>query len=328
MHLRLSILVPTFNRLPDLRRLVPQLLATLKTHRDVEVVVSNNASIDGTSAYLDGLRAEDRLRIVHQPLNYGPHIHLAWLYGQARGEFLWLFCDDDLFAPGTVEKLLETVRINPNVGWIHLPHVYLRSVEPEVVQASSEAPPEDRLFPSGRQVVAGFAQWVTFASSNVVRTSLIQPQIAQLRFETMFWPWRLLALATKDQPAVVLARHWVKAGPDISWRGSMAVVTNEHLPRTIIELEAFSRAERRACLKHIFRVEPDRLERLVAVNPWFLIRLLMFSPSLMAGFFRPHLLQKIFKASVWRRLFRSIFKGDKEAVSPRKTTITLPLDDN
>ena len=56
MTMILSICIPTYNRLPFLKELLPAILGQVDSGRaEVEVVVSDNASTDDTADYLRSL---------------------------------------------------------------------------------------------------------------------------------------------------------------------------------------------------------------------------------------------------------------------------------
>src|ERR1043165_5594978 len=72
----LSICIPTFNRLDYVRGVV-EALDSLRARLPVELVISDDASSDGTPAWLDALAARDpAVRVYHQPRLIGglkPH---------------------------------------------------------------------------------------------------------------------------------------------------------------------------------------------------------------------------------------------------------------
>ena len=60
-----SIIIPAYNAAPYLQRSVASALA--QTHSDIEVVIVDDGSTDGTGAIADQLAAQDeRVRVVHQ----------------------------------------------------------------------------------------------------------------------------------------------------------------------------------------------------------------------------------------------------------------------
>lgn len=89
-----SIGIPTFNRLSSLQRAVQS--ARGQDYPNIEIVISDNASKDGTEEFCRSACAEDyRLRYIRQPANVGPERNFATVLQHARGElFMWLADDD------------------------------------------------------------------------------------------------------------------------------------------------------------------------------------------------------------------------------------------
>jgi len=66
-----SIGIPTYNRAAGLERAVASVLG--QTHRELELVISDNASTDNTPELCARLSASDaRVRFLRQPFNRGP----------------------------------------------------------------------------------------------------------------------------------------------------------------------------------------------------------------------------------------------------------------
>ena len=104
-----SIAIPTYNRAATLERAVRSALG--QTHADLEVVVSDNASTDGTPGLLARLAAgEPRLRIVRQEANHGMVANLNAALALAEGEHAMLLSDDDWLAPRCVEASLAALQ--------------------------------------------------------------------------------------------------------------------------------------------------------------------------------------------------------------------------
>jgi glycosyltransferase involved in cell wall biosynthesis len=107
-----SVAIPTFNRRHTLQRAVESVLA--QTHHDLEVVVSDNASTDGTAELLGELvRRDARVRVVRQPANLGMVGNLDAALRLADGEHAMLLCDDDWLAPRCVELALASLAAAP-----------------------------------------------------------------------------------------------------------------------------------------------------------------------------------------------------------------------
>ncbi len=301
--LLLSILVPTWNRVDDLRRLVPRLLTALREYPEIEVLISSNGSTDSTREFLDSVPAQERLRIVHQPVNCGPSIHAGWLYAHARARFLWLFGDDDLFEPGLPGAILRWIRADPELGWIHLPHRFPQAQGPDVLSRMPEA---DVRVARGRDAFAPYVMWISFTSSNVIRSGLLHACLPQQNLSTGWWPMQLLMRSVADAPAVVLACRGVIGGPEISWRESWLEHTHFGYPLEILNSPVLTLAEKRACLRQRYSDWPNSLERLVVINPRLLLRLLRTEPRLLRLILSPSLFRKLFQGRIWGKSLRLI----------------------
>ncbi len=100
----ISVIVPVYNAEKYLARCVDSILA--QTYRNIEVLLIDDGSRDGSPAICDGYAALDsRVRVIHKP-NGGVSAARNDGIEAARGEFV-AFCDnDDFMAPGMLERLL------------------------------------------------------------------------------------------------------------------------------------------------------------------------------------------------------------------------------
>lgn len=91
---KLSIVIPTYNRLNRLKMVLESLARQDYPMKDVEVVVVSDGSTDGTEAYLKSLRPPFRLETIFQQ-NQGVATARNQGYQCAQGEII-LFIDDDV----------------------------------------------------------------------------------------------------------------------------------------------------------------------------------------------------------------------------------------
>ena len=98
-----TIGIPTYNRRDLLERAIASCLA--QDYPRVEVVVSDNASTDGTWDFLGSL-ADGRLRLLRQGENIGLVGNWNACLAAARGEYFLMLCDDDCLHPDAVTRLL------------------------------------------------------------------------------------------------------------------------------------------------------------------------------------------------------------------------------
>jgi glycosyltransferase involved in cell wall biosynthesis len=101
---RVTVLVPTYNRAALLRRALDSVLA--QTHRDLKVLISDNASQDDTALVCKGYeRADQRVQYVH----ITPVPNFSWLFSHADTEFVLMVADDDWLAPDYIERCLAVM---------------------------------------------------------------------------------------------------------------------------------------------------------------------------------------------------------------------------
>jgi glycosyltransferase involved in cell wall biosynthesis len=101
-----TIAIPTFNRAVLLRGCVQAALA--QTYRNIEVLVSDNASPDDTASVL--LEFNDRrLRVLKQETNIGLLPNWNACLAGARGEYVVFVSDDDRIFPWLVERCVGVI---------------------------------------------------------------------------------------------------------------------------------------------------------------------------------------------------------------------------
>jgi glycosyl transferase family 2 len=110
-----SVVVPTHNR----RRLLGQTLRSVVAQRevDLEVVVVDDGSADGTGATVAGLR-DDRVRLVRHERPRGVSAARNRGIAEARGSWVAFLDDDDLWAPDKLACQLAAAS-SAGAGWAY-----------------------------------------------------------------------------------------------------------------------------------------------------------------------------------------------------------------
>lgn len=104
----ISICIPTYNRAATLAAAIGS--AQAQTHTDIEIVVVDNHSSDGTEALVrEAARHDRRIRLVRHDENIGMARNFSACIAEARGELVKFLCDDDLLEPDCVTKLLRAM---------------------------------------------------------------------------------------------------------------------------------------------------------------------------------------------------------------------------
>ena len=107
-----SIGLPTYNRAGMLRRSIASALA--QTHRNIELLISDNASTDETESICREFMAADaRVRYIRHPKNMGPTPNYVAVLDASGGEYFMWLCDDDWLDPTYVEECLVELTSDP-----------------------------------------------------------------------------------------------------------------------------------------------------------------------------------------------------------------------
>ncbi len=110
---KLAICIPTYNRLALLRGTINRLSAYIDqigAWPEVEICISDNASTDGSSAWLQTLSQRGLARIHIQRRNFGADVNYMQCADMAESEFIWFFGSDDLPTPAAISTVLATIR--------------------------------------------------------------------------------------------------------------------------------------------------------------------------------------------------------------------------
>lgn len=109
-----SVVIPTYNRVADLRRALASVLR--QTHRNWEAVVVDNNSTDGTRQMVEGL-GDPRIRLIG--INNEGIVARSRNRGiqEASGEFVALLDSDDWWRPEKLEHSLRVLRAGAEVTY-------------------------------------------------------------------------------------------------------------------------------------------------------------------------------------------------------------------
>ncbi|SDF09381.1 Glycosyl transferase family 2 [Blastococcus fimeti] len=107
-----SILIPTYNGERHLKAALRS--ARDQTYRNVEIVIGDDGSSDGTPRIVAAAAAEDqRIRVVRHESNIGAHENLRRLFADARGEYVKYVLHDDVLATDCVRELVRGMQDHP-----------------------------------------------------------------------------------------------------------------------------------------------------------------------------------------------------------------------
>lgn len=112
---KVSVLLTCYNHI----KFLPEAYDSIQsqTFRDFEIIAIDDGSKDGTREWLSE-RAEPITRIFNQK-NLGTYGSLNVALAAAKGEYIAVLNDDDVWAPEKLEKQLALFESHPKVGLVH-----------------------------------------------------------------------------------------------------------------------------------------------------------------------------------------------------------------
>jgi len=179
--IKLSIVVPTYNRCSLLHKNLSQLLQ--RKTESVEVIVCDNNSQDGTGKYL--LVWGDRIKVVSHNSNIGAEANMMTGLKVATGEYVWLLCDDDIPCSNAVSQILEAIHENPTSGLISLQAI---SSDKEISNYSQESVSTTWKILNRDEYLKCVGDMVTFASIIVARKNIIDFEFLSSLFGSNLLP--------------------------------------------------------------------------------------------------------------------------------------------
>lgn len=115
--LRVSVLVPTFNRANYITECLDSLLA--QTMPALEIIVVDDGSEDETAEVLK--RYGERIRYIRKE-NGGKPTAVNLGLTLAQGELIWVFDDDDVALPHAIASRVAALLAAPDAGFVYSPH--------------------------------------------------------------------------------------------------------------------------------------------------------------------------------------------------------------
>lgn len=117
----LSIIMPTYNGTRYLQQAIDSVLS--QEHQDWELLISDDASTDGTREFLATIR-DPRVKIHFQPKNLNIFGNLNFLLAQSNGEITQILCQDDYFVDsGATKRLLANwAQLPPEIAFLRANH--------------------------------------------------------------------------------------------------------------------------------------------------------------------------------------------------------------
>jgi glycosyltransferase involved in cell wall biosynthesis len=173
----IDVLVTCYNYGRYLRECVESVLA--QSHRDVRVLIVDDASTDNTSLICAELVAQDpRVEVLRHMVNWGHITTYNECIDLAHDDHMLLLSADDFLLPGALARAAEVLDAQPDVGLVHGAWLTYRAGD-RLPDPASDTPKAERLDAAWFIERLAFGNYVSTATA-VVRTS-VQKQLGGYR---------------------------------------------------------------------------------------------------------------------------------------------------
>jgi len=173
---RVSVIVPTFNRVGYLEETIASILD--QDLRDFDLVVADNASTDATAELIAGV-VDPRLCYVRRNHNLGWREHFNQALHAAESEYVALVADDDRLLPGALTRAVQFLDEAPSVGFVHTT-LHVIDSRGEVIRADeswSGAVSEDRIERGADFIAAAMRSSTPVCLSSAVMRTAVLPEV-------------------------------------------------------------------------------------------------------------------------------------------------------
>lgn len=183
--IRLSIVIATYNRGSVIGKTVENIAEQLSD--EVELLVVDGASTDNTGDVVQALAAADqRIRYFRLEQKGGVDKDYCRAVELARGEFCWLFTDDDFFRDGAVSEVLKAIGEGHDLIIVNL-DVFDKTMQKQI-DSSFIKLAEDKCYDRNTldDLVVETMHCLTFIGSVIIRRSLWLEREKEKYFGTEF----------------------------------------------------------------------------------------------------------------------------------------------
>ncbi|MBJ6367895.1 glycosyltransferase family 2 protein [Snuella sedimenti] len=119
-----SICIPTYNGEAYLDQALHS--AIVQTYSNIEIIVSDDASLDGTLKIVETYKQKTNIPISvynHKPQGIGANWNNC--VKQAKGDYIKFLFQDDILEPTCIDKMMQLALTNPKIGLVYCKRRFL-----------------------------------------------------------------------------------------------------------------------------------------------------------------------------------------------------------
>ncbi len=116
---KLTVGIPTWNRKQFLASNMEHLIKEIENESEVEILISDNASEDGTQELCQSYqKLYSHVAYYRNPKNLGANFNFQNVIEKAQGAYVWLLGDDDKIVEGSIKEVLRKIKFHPDIDMI------------------------------------------------------------------------------------------------------------------------------------------------------------------------------------------------------------------
>lgn len=165
---RVTVGVPTYNRASHLKETLRLILD--QSYRDFEVIVSDDCSLDNTEQVVRAF-SDPRIRFHRNTQNMNIPGNLNQVLDLARGEFIVMLHDHDIFHPQLLERMVSFLDQSPEVGFVHTGTAWIDPDGSNYTDVSPDFAPVTRGEELARRILLGSSFSSPINACGMVRRS-------------------------------------------------------------------------------------------------------------------------------------------------------------
>ncbi len=246
MNPRLSICIPTYNRVSYLPTAIQSVLS--QQEERIEIVISDNGSTDETQAVLAPyLEKYPNILYSRHPVNQGADRNYMRVISLARGEYCWFLGSDDVLEPGSIAKILKAIETDPELSGLS---VNVRAYDFKLTKPVYVQPPtiyrENQTFSDWKRCFEGLFTYWGYISGQVFKRKLWERALGQLEPERFLNAYVHVYIIGK---MVQLAPRWIYFHEQlVGWRsGNDSFLSNGFFQRFELDASGYPDIARELC---------------------------------------------------------------------------------
>ncbi len=173
---KLTIAIPTYNRVQHLKKNLPQVVAITKK-LPIEIIVSDNCSTDETQVFMEEfLQKNPQVRYYRRNENGGMDCNFLNCFDKAHGEYVLLLSDDDLLLAAGLKSLMFALEQSPVFVYLNTTGNLSNKKDGTRTYSAYSRLKEEGLitYMDKNQLLESMGVMITFISSLVCRTEYVR----------------------------------------------------------------------------------------------------------------------------------------------------------